>query len=64
MLTALAGPSLWGVKDSGGDIANTKAVLAAGANVMVGSERTLVEAVVRAPRAASAAWPTCCPSTC
>jgi 4-hydroxy-tetrahydrodipicolinate synthase len=44
-LTALAGPSLWGVKDSGGDIANTKAVLAAGANVMVGSERTLVEAV-------------------
>jgi len=44
-ITALAGPSLWGVKDSGGDIANTKAVLAAGANVMVGSERTLVEAV-------------------
>jgi dihydrodipicolinate synthase/N-acetylneuraminate lyase len=44
-LTALAGPSLWGVKDSGGDIANTKAVLDAGANVLVGSERTLVEAV-------------------
>ena len=44
-LTALAGPSLWGGKDSGGDITNTKAVLAAGANVMVGSERTLVEAV-------------------
>ena len=44
-LTALAGPSLWGVKDSGGDIASTKAVLDAGANVMVGSERTLVEAV-------------------
>jgi dihydrodipicolinate synthase/N-acetylneuraminate lyase len=44
-LAALAGPSLWGVKDSGGDIANTKAVLEAGANVLVGSERTLVEAV-------------------
>ena len=44
-LTALAGPKLWGVKDSGGDIANTKAVLATGANALVGSERTLVEAV-------------------
>jgi dihydrodipicolinate synthase/N-acetylneuraminate lyase len=44
-LTALAGPSLWGVKDSGGDITNTKAVLAAGANALVGSESTLVEAV-------------------
>jgi 4-hydroxy-tetrahydrodipicolinate synthase len=44
-LTALAGPSLWGVKDSGGVIGNTRKVLEAGANVMVGSERTLVEAV-------------------
>jgi 4-hydroxy-tetrahydrodipicolinate synthase len=44
-ITALAGPSLWGVKDSSGDIANTKAVLDAGANVMVGSEARLVEAV-------------------
>jgi dihydrodipicolinate synthase/N-acetylneuraminate lyase len=44
-ITALAGPSLWGVKDSGGDIANTKAVLDAGANVLVGSEARLVEAV-------------------
>ena len=44
-ISALAGPSLWGVKDSSGDIANTKAVLTAGANVMVGSEARLVEAV-------------------
>jgi 4-hydroxy-tetrahydrodipicolinate synthase len=44
-LTALAGPRLWGVKDSGGDIAYTRAVLQAGASVMVGSERVLVDAV-------------------
>ena len=44
-ITALAGPKLWGVKDSSGDIDNTKAVLAAGANVMVGSEARLAEAV-------------------
>jgi 4-hydroxy-tetrahydrodipicolinate synthase len=44
-ITALAGPSLWGVKDSSGDIDYTKAVLAAGANVMVGSEARLPEAV-------------------
>jgi dihydrodipicolinate synthase/N-acetylneuraminate lyase len=44
-ITALAGPKLWGVKDSSGDIANTKAVLDAGANVLVGSEARLVEAV-------------------
>jgi 4-hydroxy-tetrahydrodipicolinate synthase len=42
---ALTGLPLWGVKDSGGDIAYTRAVLAAGGRVMVGSERTLVEAV-------------------
>jgi dihydrodipicolinate synthase/N-acetylneuraminate lyase len=44
-ITALAGPSLWGVKDSSGDIANTRAVLETGAKVMVGSEARLVEAV-------------------
>ena len=44
-ISALAGPSLWGVKDSSGDIGNTKAVLEAGANVLVGSEARLVEAV-------------------
>jgi dihydrodipicolinate synthase/N-acetylneuraminate lyase len=44
-LTALAGPSLWGVKDSGGDLAYTREVLEAGANVLVGSERVLVDAV-------------------
>ena len=44
-ITTLAGPSLWGVKDSSGDIANTKAFLDAGASVMVGSEARLVEAV-------------------
>ena len=44
-ITALAGPSLWGVKDSSADIAHTKAFLGAGANVLVGSEARLVEAV-------------------
>jgi 4-hydroxy-tetrahydrodipicolinate synthase len=44
-LAALAGPSLWGVKDSGGDMAYTRQVLETGANAMVGSERVLVEAV-------------------
>jgi 4-hydroxy-tetrahydrodipicolinate synthase len=44
-LAALAGPSLWGVKDSGGDIAYTRQVLETGASAMVGSERVLVEAV-------------------
>jgi 4-hydroxy-tetrahydrodipicolinate synthase len=36
---------VWGVKDSGGDIAYTRAVLAAGKNVMVGAERTMVAAI-------------------
>ena len=44
-LTALAGPSLWGVKDSGGDIANTKAVLDGRGQRHGRLERTLVEAV-------------------
>jgi 4-hydroxy-tetrahydrodipicolinate synthase len=39
------GLALWGVKDSGGDVAYTRAALDAGAKVMVGSERTLVDAV-------------------
>ena len=41
----LSGSRLWGVKDSGGDISYTKAVLEAGASVLVGSERVLVDAV-------------------
>jgi 4-hydroxy-tetrahydrodipicolinate synthase len=41
----LSGSPLWGVKDSSGDISYTKAVLEAGANVLVGSERVLVDAV-------------------
>jgi 4-hydroxy-tetrahydrodipicolinate synthase len=41
----LTGLPLWGVKDSGGDLTYTKAVLDAGAHVMVGSEQTLVDAV-------------------
>ena len=35
----------WGVKDSGGDLGYTRAVLAAGKQVMVGIESTVVEAV-------------------
>lgn len=42
---ALAGLALWGVKDSGDDLAYTRSVLEAGSKVMVGSERDLVEAV-------------------
>jgi 4-hydroxy-tetrahydrodipicolinate synthase len=41
----LTGPPLWGVKDSGGDLAYTRAVIEAGASVMVGSEAVLVDAV-------------------
>ena len=44
-LTALAGPSLWGVKDSGGDVDYARQVLETGANVLVGSERVLVDAL-------------------
>jgi 4-hydroxy-tetrahydrodipicolinate synthase len=36
---------VWGVKDSGGDLAYTVDVLAAGKNVMVGAEHTIVDAV-------------------
>jgi len=36
---------VWGVKDSGGDLSYTLAVLAAGKNVMVGAEHTIVDAV-------------------
>ena len=42
---ALAGLPVWGVKDSGGDLAYTRSVLDAGDNVMVGSEQTLIEAI-------------------
>jgi 4-hydroxy-tetrahydrodipicolinate synthase len=36
---------VWGVKDSGGDLGYTRAVLAAGKQVMVGAEHTIVDAV-------------------
>lgn len=36
---------VWGVKDSGGDLSYTRAVLAAGKQVMVGAEHTIVDAV-------------------
>jgi 4-hydroxy-tetrahydrodipicolinate synthase len=36
---------VWGVKDSGGDLDYTRAVLAAGKQVMVGAEHTIVDAV-------------------
>jgi len=36
---------VWGVKDSGGDLGYTRAVLATGKQVMVGIESTVVEAV-------------------
>ena len=36
---------VWGVKDSGGDVSYTRAVLAAGKQVMVGAEHTIVDAV-------------------
>jgi 4-hydroxy-tetrahydrodipicolinate synthase len=36
---------VWGVKDSGGDLRYTRAVLAAGKQVMVGAEQTIVEAI-------------------
>jgi 4-hydroxy-tetrahydrodipicolinate synthase len=37
---------VWGVKDSGGDLAYTREVLAVGRNVMVGAEHTVVDAVL------------------
>ncbi len=36
---------VWGVKDSGGNLGYTRAVLAAGKQVMVGAEHTIVDAV-------------------
>lgn len=42
---ALPGLGVWGVKDSGGDQAYTKAVLELGGNVMVGTERLVIEAI-------------------
>jgi 4-hydroxy-tetrahydrodipicolinate synthase len=36
---------VWGVKDSGGDLAYTLEILAAGKKVMVGAEHTIVDAV-------------------
>lgn len=42
---ALTGLPLWGLKDSGGDLAYTRSVLNTGLKVMVGSEQTMVEAI-------------------
>src|SRR5580693_3908733 len=36
---------VWGVKDSGGELSYTRAVLAAGKQVMVGAEHTIVDAI-------------------
>jgi 4-hydroxy-tetrahydrodipicolinate synthase len=41
---------VWGVKDSGGDLAYTRAVLATGKHVMVGIESTVVDAVTAGAR--------------
>ena len=41
---------VWGVKDSGGDLGYTRAVLATGKQVMVGIESTVVEAVTAGAR--------------
>ncbi|MCW2909802.1 MAG: dihydrodipicolinate synthase family protein [Actinomycetia bacterium] len=41
----VAGLPVWGVKDSGGDLRYTRAVLDAGKQVMVGAEHTIVDAV-------------------
>ncbi len=41
---------VWGVKDSGGDLAYTREVLATGRNVMVGAEHTIVDAVLSGAR--------------
>jgi 4-hydroxy-tetrahydrodipicolinate synthase len=46
----VAGLPVWGVKDSGGDLAYTREVLAAGRNVMVGAEHTIVDAVLSGAR--------------
>jgi 4-hydroxy-tetrahydrodipicolinate synthase len=41
---------VWGVKDSGGDLTYTRQVLAAGRDVMVGAEHTVVDAVLSGAR--------------
>lgn len=41
----VAGLPVWGVKDSGGDLSYTRAVLEAGKQVMVGAEHTIVDAI-------------------
>jgi 4-hydroxy-tetrahydrodipicolinate synthase len=41
----VAGLPVWGVKDSGGDLAYTRAVLATGKRAMVGVEPTIVDAI-------------------
>jgi dihydrodipicolinate synthase/N-acetylneuraminate lyase len=46
----VASMPVWGVKDSGGDLAYTRAVLATGKQVMVGVESTVVEAVTAGAR--------------
>ena len=45
LVPVVAGLPVWGVKDSGGDLSYTRAVLDAGKQVMVGAEHTIVEAV-------------------
>jgi 4-hydroxy-tetrahydrodipicolinate synthase len=42
---AVAELPVWGVKDSGGELSYTRAVLAAGKQVMVGAEHTIVDAI-------------------
>jgi 4-hydroxy-tetrahydrodipicolinate synthase len=44
-MRVLADLDLWGAKDSGGDLAYTRAVLETGKSVMVGAEATITDAV-------------------
>ena len=44
-MRVIADLDLWGAKDSGGDLAYTRAVLDAGKSVMVGAESTIIDAV-------------------
>ena len=44
-LRVIADLGLWGAKDSGGDLAYTRAVLDTGKSVMVGAERVIADAV-------------------
>jgi len=45
-LTLVERLPIWGVKDSGGDLAYTRAVIESGKPVMVGAEHTIVDAVL------------------